>query len=78
MPRLHLSFEKTRGTRQAQCRLGNVISWLGLDSAAELFPLRFRAVRTDQHSVAARFAHRFHHQLVQVFEHVASLRTVGE
>ena len=44
-----------------------------LDAAAEFLAFRGRAVRSDQHSVAAGFAHRFHYVLLQPVEHVPPL-----
>ncbi len=74
MPRLHAAVEETWRARKLQRGLRDVVARVGFDVAAELFALRGCAVRTDQHAVAARFAHRLDHISIKVIQHVLPLR----
>ena len=78
VPRLRFAFQEARCARKTQRRLRDVIPRLGLDPLPEFFPLLGGAVRADQHAVAARLAHGFHHQLVQILQHIAALRAIGQ
>ena len=78
MPRLHFAIEEAGRARQTQRRLRDVVARLRFNSLAELFPVGCSAVRTDQHAVAAGLADGLHHQLVEMLEHIASLRTIAQ
>src|SRR5208282_2021825 len=75
---LRFAIEKARSARQAERRLRDVVAGLGLDSATEVFTLLGSALRTDQHAVAAGFAHGFYDQFVEVIEHIILLRAVSK
>ena len=44
----------------------------------ELLALLRRGVRADQHAVAAALAHRLHHQLVEIGQHVLPVLLFGQ
>ena len=77
MARLDAAVDVARRHRQVERRLGDVVAWVSQDALAELLTLLGRAVRADQHVIAARLADGFHHQLLQVGQHVLALPVVG-
>src|SRR4029077_14508383 len=54
------------------------VAGIGQDALPELFPLVRRAVRSDQHTVATRFADGLYHQFVEILKNVVSLRRIVE
>ncbi len=77
MPRLHPAVDHARRARQRQRGLRYVIPWLCQNSGLELLPLLRCALRSNQHSVTARFPHRFHDQLLQILKRIFSLRIIA-
>ena len=75
VPRRDPVVDEVRRARERQRRLGDVVARLGLDAPAELLALFGRAVRPDQHAVAARLSNRLHDELVEVLEHVRAIAT---
>ena len=73
MPPFDCLFQKTGRTRKRDGRLGEVVAWVGFDQIGKFAAFCLRAVRTNQHAIATRFAHSFNHQLVQIFQHIAAV-----
>ena len=67
-----------QGARESERRLRDVVARIGDDRRAKFFALLPRAVRADQHAVAAGFADGFHDQFRRCVEHMVALRVVGE
>jgi hypothetical protein len=65
--------DEARGAGKIERGLGDVVARIGFDLAGELLALACRRLRADQHAVAAAFAHRLHHQLVEVGQHMLAL-----
>src|SRR6202040_916556 len=59
------------------CRLRNIVSWLGIDLLSKLGAFLCSAMRTNKHSVAPGLAHRFHHVLIQPLADVVTLSWIG-
>jgi len=62
---------------RARVRLGDVVARIA-GSRGGILTLRARAVRPDQHAVAARFAHGFDDQPIQVVHDVRALLFVPQ
>ena len=56
--------------RKRECGLRDEVSGVGLNLEGELLLLLPRRVGAHQHSIPARFADCFHHQLRHVLEHI--------
>ena len=78
MARLQAVADQAGSAGEIERGLGNVVARIGLDLARELFALPRRGLRADQHAVTAAFAHRLHHQLVEIGEHVLALLVFGQ
>src|SRR5579872_7087582 len=74
---MSLAVHETWRSREIHHRLGDVVARVGKYAAPKLLLLLFATVRTDQHPVPPRLAHRLHYHLAQVIENVRAVRMVG-
>src|SRR5258706_4187477 len=74
---LNGSVHKTWGGRKIDGRLRDVVSRLRADLVSKFRALLFRAMRANQHAVAARLAHCFHYVLIQSLADVVPLPRIG-
>src|ERR1700732_4450558 len=77
MPWLDAILQETWCAREFERRLRDVIARISIDSIGEILAFFRTALRTDQHSISARFADRLHYKLVEVIEGMLAVHQVG-